>query len=231
LAEHAVQPFAPEIWLADGPVTSVAGFRYPTRMAVIRLAGERLFVWSPVRLTEALRAEVEALGEVRCLIAPNALHHLFLADWREAFPEARLWAPPGLRARRRDLAFDADLGDGPDAEWAGEIDQVLVRGNLIATEAVFFHRASSTVLITDLIQHFDPGWFSGWRAVVARLDLMAAPEPQVPRKFRTAFVDRRAARAGLGRILAWPAERVVMAHAEPVTADGRAFLERAWRWL
>ncbi len=33
-----LQPFGPGVWLADGPRTEVIGFRYPTRMAVIRLA-------------------------------------------------------------------------------------------------------------------------------------------------------------------------------------------------
>jgi hypothetical protein len=46
-------------------------------MAAIRLSGGSLFVWSPVALTEDLRAEVDALGEVRYLVAPNSLHHGF----------------------------------------------------------------------------------------------------------------------------------------------------------
>jgi hypothetical protein len=225
-----LQPFGDEIWLAGGPLTSTAGFRYPTRMAVIRLADGALFVWSPVPLSGELRAAVDTLGDVRYVIAPNALHHLFLGEWRRAYPHAKLYAPPGLRKRRQDLAFDGDLGDAPPPEWAAQIDQVLMV-NAIATEIVFFHARSRTAIFTDLIQHFDPTWFTGWRAIVARLDLMAAAEPQVPRKFRFAFTDRRAARAALARILAWPTKNVVMAHAAPVTDDGQAFIQRSFRWL
>lgn len=224
-------PFGEDIWLADGPTTAVAGFHYPTRMAVIRLEDGALFLWSPTQLSNELRAAVDALGEVRYLIAPNSLHHLFLAQWRSAYPAARLYAAPGLRQRRQDLAFDADLGDAPPAEWSGQIDQVLMRGNLITTEVVFFHRQSGTAIFTDLIQHFDPAWFTGWRALIARLDLMTAGEPQVPRKFRNAFVGRRAARAALQQILAWPARRVLMAHAPPVETGGQAFIARTFRWL
>ncbi len=225
-----LQELAEDVWLVDGPVTEVVGFRYPTRMAVIRLADGELFVWSPVALSEPLRAAVDALGEVRHLIAPNASHHLFIGEWQRAYPAAKLYAPPGLQQRRKDLRFDGDLGDAPDAAWASDLDQVRV-GNLIAPEIVFFHRASRTVLFADLIQHFRPDWFTGWRALVARLDLMAAPEPQVPRKFRLAFVDRSAARTSLKRILAWPTDKVVMAHADPVQQDGRAFIARSFRWL
>lgn len=228
----ALLEFAPGLWIADGPtVTAAAGFHFPTRMAVIRLTGGALFVWSPLPLTDELRTAVEALGEVRDLVAPNSLHHLFLGEWKAAYPMATLYAAPGLRPRRKDLAFDADLEDAPPPEWAGEIDQVVVRGNLITTEVVFFHRPSGTVIFTDLIQQFSPGWFTGWRAIVARLDLMTAPRPEVPRKFRNAFVGRRAARDAVRRILAWPADRVLMAHAPLVEAQGQAFIRRTFRWL
>jgi hypothetical protein len=226
-----MREFGRDIWIADGPEVAVAGFHYPTRMAVIRLADGGLFVWSPIRLSDDLRAAVDALGRVAHIVAPNSLHHLFLAEWQRAYPGARLYAAPGLRKKRRDLAFDAELGDAPVADWAGEIDQVAMLGNLITTEIVFFHRASGTSLFTDLLQQIAADRLSGWRAVVAKLDLMTGPEPAVPRKFRLAFVGRRKARVALEQILGWPVEKVLMAHGTPVERDAPAFLRRAFRWL
>lgn len=229
---RALQAFGPNLWIADGPVvTAGGGFHYPTRMAVIRLTEGSLFIWSPVALSDPLRREVDALGPVRYLIAPNTLHDRFLGEWQAAYPAARIHAAPGLRQRRPDLDIAVELGEVPPSDWAADIDQVPMRGNLITTEVVFFHRSSATLLVTDLIQHFAPTWFTGWRAWVARIDLITAPEPEVPRKFRVAFVDRAAAKWGLERILGWPIKRVVMAHADPVQADGRAFIKRAFRWL
>lgn len=227
-----LNPFGPGIWTADGPeVTAILGFHYPTRMAVIRLVSGGLFVWSPTALTGDLRAAVDALGPVRHLVAPNSLHHVFLAGWRPAYPQAQVHAAPGLRNKRKDIRFDADLSDTPNPAWADDIAQVVMQGNRITTEVVFFHRESRTVLFTDLLQQFPKGWFKGWRAVIAGLDLMTGPEPAVPRKFRTAFSDKRAARAAVERILAWPAEKVLMAHGTPVTTDAKAFLARAFAWL
>jgi hypothetical protein len=231
MSASSLQPFGPEIWLAAGPEAGVIGFQYPTRMAVIRLVGGGLFIWSPIALSESLRRELGELGEVRHLVAPNSLHHLFLGAWKAAYPHARLYAAPGLRLRRKDLDFDADLGDAPPPEWASDLDQVVMQGNRITTEVVFFHRRSGTALFTDLIQQFPPGWFRGWRAIAARLDLMTESEPSVPRKFHLAFVDRRAARAALRRVLSWPSSKVLMAHGAPVEEDGQAFVARAFRWL
>jgi hypothetical protein len=223
--------FGPEIWTADGPATSFYGFPYPTRMAVIRLSDGSLFVWSPVALSDSLRASVDALGPVRSLVSPNALHHLFLGAWKSAYPAARLYASPRLRRKRKDLAFDAELGDDPEPEWAADIDQVVVHGSFALTEVVFFHRRSRTALFADLIQNFPRDWFKGWRGVVARLDGIVAPNPGAPREWRASFLDRGAARVALDRILAWRIERVLIAHGDPPTADGAAFVRRALGWL
>ena len=107
--------------------------------------------------------------------------------------------------------FDGELGGQPAPEWAADIDQVPVRGSFM-TEVEFFHRASRTAIFTDLVQNFPPDWFKGWRGVVARLDRICAPHPGAPREWRASFLNRRAARADLARILAWPIERVLIAH-------------------
>ena len=226
-------PFGPELWLVDGPaVTGAAGFRFPTRMAVVRLPAEGgLWVWSPVALTEEVRRAVDALGPVRHLVAPNSLHHTFLGEWAARYPDARVHAAPGLTQEVAATAIHSTLADEPDPAWAGALDQVIVRGSRLTTEAVFYHRDSATVLVTDLVQQIPKGWYRGWRAVVARLDLMTASRPSVPRKFRMATRDRSTARADVARILEWPSDRLVMAHGAPIPSGGQKALRQAFEWL
>lgn len=227
-----IESFADDIWIASGPtVTGAGGFHFPTRMAIIRLETGGLFVWSPVALTADLRDAVDALGPVEHIVGPNSLHHLFIPDWAAAWPQAQLHAAPGLDTARPDIRFDARLDDAPDPAWAGTLDQVIMHGNAITTETVFFHRPSGTVIVTDLIQHLPDEWFSGWRALIAKWDRMTGPEPAMPRKFRLAFTNRKAARAARDRLLAWPAERLVMAHGAPVTEDTAGLIRRAFAWL
>ena len=226
-----LERFAEEIWTADGPIISVIGFRFPTRMIVIRLSDGGLLIWSPVAFSDELRSAVDRLGPVRHIVAPNHLHDLFLEGWYRAFPEAELHAPPKLRARHPELDWGRDLGDTPAPEWADDIDQIIVRGNWVTTEVVFFHRRSRTAIFTDLIQQFEPGWFKGWRGVMAKMDGMTAPRPTVLIKYRIAFYDRGTARAAVRRILEWPSEALLAAHAPPVRHGGRDAIARAFEWL
>jgi hypothetical protein len=230
-ANGRLSAFGPDIWIADGPTVPFFTFPYPTRMALVRLGDGGLFVWSPIALAAELKAEVEALGEPKFLVSPNKLHHLFLAEWKAAYPQAKLFASPGLRRRRRDLTFDADLIDAADPGWSVDIDQVLFKGSFAMTEAVFFHRASRTAIFADLIQSLPRDSVKGWRGVLARLGGIVEPNSGAPGDWRASFLGRKAARAALARVLAWDIERVVIAHGAPVQRDGEAFVRRAFAWL
>ena len=219
------------IWIADGRSVPFFGIPYPTRMSVVLLPDGGLWVWSPIALDERLEAAVNELGTVRHLVSPNKLHHLFLGDWARAWPAAKLHAPPGLARRRRDLRFAAELGDEPDPDWAGQIEQVIFHGSFAMAEVVFFHRASRTAIVCDLVQRFDPDTLHGWRRAVMRLDGMVGPAGSTPREWRLSFWNRAAARRARRTVLDWDPRRVVIAHGEWVREGGREVLERALAWL
>ena len=60
----------------------------PRAWSLSGLNNRDLVLWSPTAPTDELCAEVEALGTVRYLVPPNALHHTFLGDWQRAYPGA-----------------------------------------------------------------------------------------------------------------------------------------------
>jgi len=57
---------------ANGPVVSTAGFHFPTLMVVIRLDGGDLFIWSPIALTDDLKAAVADWPAESLLMAHGA---------------------------------------------------------------------------------------------------------------------------------------------------------------
>jgi hypothetical protein len=223
-------PFGQEIWTGGGPsITAAAGFHYPTRMVVIRMRDGGLWLWSPIPLTAALKASVESLGPVQHLIAPNCLHHMAMADWQTAFPDAILHAPARLAVKRPDLRIDAPLGQTP-ADWSGEIATMVI-DTRITSEAVFFHHLSRTAIFTDLLQQLPPDWFTGWRKVIARLDLMTSPEPAVPRKFRLAVKNRQALCVQIEKLFALTPEALIFAHGPCIKTGATALLRRSFSWV
>lgn len=223
------------LWVAEGGIVSFFGFPYPTRSVVVRLDAGRLWVWSPIRLDEDLRREIDALGDVAHLVSPNKLHHLFLEPWKSAYPAARLWGPRSTIARFRELEFAGVLADLPPPEWGPDIDQAWFRGSFAMDEIVFFHQPSRTAIVADLIEAFDDDFLQRhwpwWSRPLARLDGIATAHPGAPREWRLSFFDRAPARAAREKALGWGCERVVIAHGRWPRSEGREFLRQGLAWL
>jgi len=226
-----LEPFGPSLYRVDGPTVPFFGFPYPTRMALARLPTGAVWVWSPVALTQELAEEVEAIGHVRYIVSPNKIHHLFLKEWAERWPDARLHAPPGLARRKPAIRFDAELTDTPDPAWAADIDQVVFRGSFVMDEVAFFHRPSRTALIADLIQRHHESTVSGWTGTIMRLDGLVGEHGSTPREWRATFLRRRATRAARDKVLSWNAERLLIAHGECAASGANEIIRRALRWI
>jgi hypothetical protein len=223
-----LRALADDLWVADRP-QKFYGLAVGARMTVMRLSGERLLLHSPVALDAVLRAELDALGRVSYVVAPNRLHHLYAGAVAQVYPEARLWIGPGLERKRPDLVFTAVLDDEAPAEWRGEVDQVFFRGRPYENEVVFFHRSSRTLILCDLAFNFGPTAATPTRVLMR---LIRSYGHLGPTKLDPLLIrDRRAARESLERILAWDFDRVVVAHGDVQESGGREILRDGYAWL
>ena len=100
---------ADDLWVAEHPLRYL-GVALTTRMTIVSLANGTSLVHSPIHLTDDLRSAAESAGPVRFIVAPNRFHHLFVADWQKAYPDAQSFCAPGLDTKRADLKFTAILG-------------------------------------------------------------------------------------------------------------------------
>jgi hypothetical protein len=215
---------APELWVAEQPLRYL-GFEIGRRMAVIRLADGGLLIHSPVSLSNELRAALDRLGEVRFVAAASQLHgHLYMEQYRDAYPEVKLFAAPGLERRRRDLRFEGLLSGKPEPEWRDDLDQMAFEGHRRLHEIEFFHPGTRTLITGDLCCNFGPQWPRMTR-LMAQGRIRQRLGPPTECRFLGIFRDRSAVRRSLERILQWDFERVLPGHGEIVQAGGRDAFE------
>lgn len=143
----SLESVSQNIWTIPAPL-SLAGIALNTRTTIVRLDNGQLWVHSPIKIDDDIKSAVSELGVVRWLIAPNVLHHLFIGDWKEAFPDAEILAPKGLNKKRPDLDISNTIIDG--ACWGDEISVLFLKGISAVQEHLFYHHASQTIIITDL---------------------------------------------------------------------------------
>ena len=229
---------APNLWIVDQPEFKAGGAKIGTRMTVIKLPNGGLFLHSPIKLDSQTQQALDALGEVRWVVAPSRAHHLFVSDYMKTWPGAKLYGPPGLigdiedfRARfgaRRDLKLDATLGDDPQPEWAGEIDQHLFKGATGLNEVVFFHRPSRTAIFTDLVFNM-PADFKDARIFLTIVGGRGNFGPH--RLIRLTIRDHKAARESVAKILEWDFDRVIVTHGDVLESGGKAKFAGAFSYL
>jgi hypothetical protein len=229
---------SPNLWVLDQPDFNPGGGKIGTRMSVIKLASSSLFLHSPTKLDDATKVALDAIGEVRAVVAPSRAHHLFVGDYIKAYPGAKLYGPPGLvgdiedfRARtgaRRDLKLDAVLGDEPLPDWGGEIDQHLFKGAPWLNEVVFFHRPTRTVIFTDLVFNVPADLKDAWLFYT----IVGGRGRFGPHRIiRFAIRDRKAARESVARILQWDFDRVIVTHGDVLESGGKAKFADAFSYL
>jgi hypothetical protein len=224
----ALRPLAEGLWTAEAPMRPLPFLDIGTRMTVVRTPDGGVVLHSPAPADAPLRDAVGKLGPVRAVICPNKVHHLYAGPWKEAHPAARLLGPPGLAAKRRDLAFDGELGDVPDPSFANALECHLVRGMPALNEVAFLHRASRTLLLTDLAFHPTPASSRGarfWCWITRTGDF----GPNAVARFTVR--DRGAARASLDHVLGWDFDRVTVTHGDVLETGGKEAFRRGWSRL
>jgi hypothetical protein len=228
VAEPLLRRLDENLWVADRPLR-IVGIRIGARMTVIRLANGELLLHSPVELDGELCAELDALGPVGRIVAPNKVHHLFFGQAAARYPDAVRYAAPGLPEKCPDLDFHEVLGNEAPLAWSLEIDQRLVDGMPYVNEVVFLHRTSGTLLLTDLSFNM---WESDSFVTRQFMRLMGIRGRFGPtRMFKQLVRDREAARESLDEILAWDFDRVIVAHGVVLQSRGRRALRDAYRWI
>jgi hypothetical protein len=215
-------PLADDLWEARDELRLPGGVVFPVRMTVVR-TGERLMLWSPIAIDDALAEELAALGEVTDLAAPNCFHHLYLDGAKERYPDARMLGAPGLAEKRSDLSFDGPLAD---AALGAEMELLPVDGIPKLNEVLLLHRPSGSLVVTDLVFHvLEAKGLMSW--LVFRVLAGTLGHCRQSRLVRWATEDRDRYTASVEAVLARDFDRLVVAHGEVIETGGREALAAA----
>lgn len=212
---HATQP------LKFGPIL------LSTRMTVARLRDGSLWVHSPITPTPELINDLAQIGRVRWVIAPNRSHHLFFLPFLAAHPSAEGFIASGLATKRPDLK---DYPVPPTtAPWCGELSAFPIQGLPVLNETVWFHPASGTLIVTDLLFCFSTH-NTGFTKLVAKL-LGVHGALGMSRTMKLLVKDKPAFKQSVAALLALPVTRIIVAHDQIIDEECTNKLADAFAWL
>lgn len=180
-------PVAKDVYTGDRPFVwntiDVGG-----RMTVIYLPSSNgWFVHSPVAIDEQLEEVLPTLGgataaQVQHIVSPNYEHVKYAKCWNEKYPNAYIWACPGLSMRHSAVRWSGEIPEGirpahfqtftsqplstqiPDGFWDTEEIQAIhlnfeanpFTSRPFFNEVIFYHAPSKSLLVTDFFWNY-PG--------------------------------------------------------------------------
>lgn len=223
------------IWISEQPL-KYWGLEVGARMTIIRLQTGELMVICPIQVSNMTIDEINEIGKVSFIIAPNLYHHLFVADFQAFYPQAKLLATPGLEIKRADLKLDGILARYTPQFW-DEVEYLYFEGfNVLdisgptpLQEVVFFHRESQTLVLTDTAFNFDASFPWITQLVTRVIGGYNKLGPSVLEKLVTKEKDK--IENSIRRILCWDFKRIVMAHGSIVEHEAKKQLTKGYEWF
>ncbi len=223
------------LWVAEQPLKYL-GLPVGTRMTVILLSRERLLLISPINIDKETKAQLDLIGKVKFIIAPNLFHHLYLAECQQRYPQAELIATPGLEKKKPNLTIDK-IFFRDEISFDSELEyllfdgfQVLIPPKIVpANEIVFFHPESKTLILTDTIFNFDRNFPLITQLATRVLGCYQYLRPSLLEKI--AIQDKEKLKQSIQKIMAWDFQRVIMAHGNIVENNAKEQLKAGYQWF
>jgi hypothetical protein len=199
-----------------------------------------LAVFSPVALTDEVKAKVASLGEVKYITALDIEHHIFLGPWHSAYPTAKVLGPEGLpekrkKANKEDVPFSHIFSKSKpvtsvDAEFDREFDYEFVYAHQ-NKEIVFNHKPTGTLIQADLLfnyparEQFSRTGVSATSGILTKL-FGAVTSTQGNGQTRLLWYgvsagDRLGFAKSVARIEKWDFDRVVGCHGDVIESGGK----------
>ena len=223
------------IWVAEQPLKYL-GLDVGTRMTLICLVTGEIIVISPVQVDSDTINQLNAIGDVSYIIAPNLYHYLFVSNFKAIYPKAKLWVAPGLESKKSDLPIDKVISVD-QGSILNEVEYLLfdgfrvfdLKGSSLLNECVFLHQKSRTLVLTDTAFHFDES-FSLTTQLAARLiGGYKKLSPSLLEKFATQ--EKEKVKQSVQKVLAWDFERVIMAHGSIIESDAKQKFREGYEWF
>jgi len=224
-----LRPVTEDIWAFDADLRLPGGMLMPSRTTIVRLAGDRLVVHSPLGISDELAREIEALGEVSTIVAPSCIHFLFLKRAMARWPKARVMGAPGLEKKVPGVGFAPLPASGAPEPFGGELLVRRIEGVPYIQEHVFLHPKTQTLVVTDLV--FNIHETRGFGMPIFLRVVGAWKKTAQSRVWRFLTKDCGLAGQCVEDVLAWPFDRVVMAHGDVLEKGGREVLANALAWM
>ena len=201
-------------------------------MTIIRMSSGGLFIHSPFPPNEILERQITGLGPVEVVISPNNFYPRDLEDFLERVPGCQFFCPErsGQRSKvfRRASVTIRHLSPFGTTPWDADLEHLQISGMPFVDEYVFYHKASNTLIASNLISHPASSARKSARIINYILGLNDK-NPGQTRLFRSCIRDKAEYNLAVGRLQEWDFDKVVVSHGRIIEDRATTLVPRLLR--
>jgi hypothetical protein len=173
-------------------------------------------------------AALDALGEVRFIVVPNCFHHLQAPATAARYPSALVIGPNSARTRNPQVSLHLDAHAPAYVDATPDLTSLQLDGVPFLDETVFFHAESGSLIAADLLMSACSR--DHWTSRVAGRILGHYGKVRTPPDVRWHTRPSEAVARSIAKLRALPLERILVAHADPITDRPAEQLVDAWHF-
>ena len=213
-----------QIWTRDYPFHLIGHIAY-ARCTVIRLSNGKYLVHSPSPMDDKWITFFQD-KEIEYIVAPGNFHWLYVAEWNNKYPKAKVLITPGVEFKAYNLKSEAIYGILHDnyvdmdeqSVLNKDFEFVLVRGFSVMNETAMFHKVTKTLILLDSMEYKTPKHYDymnrmdhlTWFILGMHNKPLPSPSYQMSLKYGNL------AKESFENILKWNFNKIIINHGENV---------------
>ncbi|KAH9948003.1 hypothetical protein B0H21DRAFT_821354 [Amylocystis lapponica] len=233
----AIRQVAKDVWTFSCPFARFGLFPVGGRSTAVKLQNGDVWVLASTPLSDETKTKLSEIGPVKWIIGADAVHYMFLSEYKKQYPDAKLIAVEDAIKKKPEegLKFDGAWGaDPPDTKYGFESDiQHCYFSGFKNKDVAFFHPASKTVIEADLlfnlpaIEQYSKTGSSGRIPIIGNLN----PYMWVHKRFAWSLgEDKEAMKRDVKTVAGWDFNRIIPCHGDVIEKDGNAAWRAAYKW-
>ncbi|EJD05342.1 uncharacterized protein FOMMEDRAFT_118375 [Fomitiporia mediterranea MF3/22] len=241
MSSTVIREVTKDVWTFSCPFSRFGLFPVGGRSTVIRLASGDLWVLASTPLDAPTKSKIDELGgeeKVRYIVGADAVHNLFLPEFKRTYPKAKLLGVPALLSKKnlKDLEFAGVYGKDPGGTKYGFEDEIKACyfSGFQNQDVAFNHVASRTLIEADLLfnlpctEQYSKTKFSG---TVPIFGSMLNPYSWAHKKFVWGVgTDKEAMKRDARTVSGWDFDRIIPCHGDVIETEGKKAWEEAYKW-
>ncbi|TBU55408.1 hypothetical protein BD310DRAFT_933782 [Dichomitus squalens] len=232
-----IREVAKDVWTFSCPFQLFNLFPVGGRTTAVRLRSGDVWVLASTPLCESTKTKLRELGPVKWIIGADEYHHLYLAEFKREYPEAKLVAVEAAREKKATygLTFDGAWGaDPPGTEYGFEHDiKHCYFSGFKNKDVAFLHLASKSLIQADLLFNMPAR---------EQYSLAARPGPLLTFQSLNPYssinrwvvwflgVDKEAMKRDARTVAGWDFERIIPCHGDIIEENAKSAWNEAYKW-